>query len=520
MTRRTSSESADSARDASVAAPAGTPGASDPVGRHLGRGTGGGHRALKLTALLMATVLVAAVAFVGVQVLRLQSNVLTMPLNLAEDQESALPVDSSTDPLQILILGSDTRTGNSGEFFGDESDSSGEGNSDVMMLLTLSADREDVTVVSFPRDLLVPLPSCVNPDTGEVSEAFDLGQLNGALDEGGPGCTVAAINNLTGLSVDHFMMAGFNAVKELSSAVGGVEVCVQEPVDDEYSGLSLPAGTSEVEGDQALAFLRTRHSFGDGGDTGRIAAQQAFMASLARKVQAEGTLTNLPKLYTIADVITRNLTVDEGLSQPTELLKIADRMKDVDLGNIAFVTVPTEPWVEDPNRLVLDEEAAAPLFDALREDRGLTEDAPEPSATPDASATPAPTGTPTPESPAVDPAAVPVLVINATTDAGRGAAVQQLLVDAGYTQTAPFASVPAEVSQVVFSAGYDAAAADVAARFGIPESQVFLSEQAAGVQLLVGADLATGTRVALPPLGSDLEGQTADQVTCQATSGL
>ena len=82
----------------------------------------------------------------------------------------------------------------------------------------------------------------------------------------------------------------------------------QDPVEDEYSGLSLPAGTSEVEGDQALAFLRTRHSFGDGGDTGRIAAQQSFMASLARKVLAEGTLTNLPKLYSIADVITRCTT--------------------------------------------------------------------------------------------------------------------------------------------------------------------------------------------------------------------
>ncbi|WP_104179761.1 LCP family protein [Arthrobacter sp. B0490] len=512
MTRRPSTEGADSAPDASGTTPADVPGTTGP-GRHLGRG--GGHRALRLTAIIMASVLVAAIAFVAVQVFRLQSNVLTMPLNLAEDQESALPVDSSTDPLQILILGSDTRTGNSGEFYGDESDSSGEGNSDVMMLLTLSADREDVTVVSFPRDLLVPLPSCVNPETGEVSEAFDLGQLNAALDEGGPGCTVAAINNLTGLSVDHFMMAGFDAVKELSSAVGGVEVCVQQPVDDEFSGLSLPAGTSEVEGDQALAFLRTRHSFGDGGDTGRIAAQQSFMASLARKVRAEGTLTNLPKLYEIADVITRNLTVDEGLSQPTELLKIADRMKDVDLGNIAFVTVPTAPWDQDPNRLVLDEETAAPLFDALREDRGLTEEAPEPSATPSA-----PDASPTPEAPAVDPATVPVLVINATTDTDRAAAVQRLLDAAGYTQNSPLESVPADVSQVVFGTGFDAAAADLAERFGIPGSQVVFSEQAAGLQLLVGADLATSNRVVAPPLGSDLEGQTADQVTCQASSGL
>jgi LCP family protein required for cell wall assembly len=512
MTRRSSREGADSASDAPAATSTGTPGAGEPIGRHLGRG--GGHRGLRLTAILMASVLVAAVAFVAVQVFRLQSNVVTMPLNLADGQESALPVDSSTDPLQILILGTDTRTGNSGEFFGNEEDSSGEGNSDVMMLMTLSADRENVTVVSFPRDLLVPLPSCVNPDTGEASQAMDLGQLNGALGEGGPGCTVAAINNLTGLSVDHFMMADFNAVKELSSTLGGVEVCVDEPVDDEYSGLSLPAGTSEVEGDQALAFLRTRHSFGDGGDTGRIAAQQSFMASMARKVRAEGTLTNLPKLYAIADTVTRNLTVDEGLSQPRELLKIADRMKNVDLGNIAFVTVPTEQWVEDPNRLVLDEDGAAPLFDALREDRGLTEESPAPAA-------PAtPSGPATPEAPALDPAAVPVLVVNATADADRAAEVRQLLADAGYTQSSPFEAAPAETSQILFGTGYDGAAADLAARFGIPGQQVLLSDAVVGIELLVGADLATGTKVAVPPLGSELEGQTAEQVTCQASSGL
>ncbi|MHA7238668.1 LCP family protein [Arthrobacter sp. TMS1-12-1] len=526
MTRRPSSDDARSAGDAPEAIPAGAAGDAGPAGRHLGRGRR--NRGLRTAAMVMAAVLLASVAFVAVQVFRLQSNVTTSPLNLGENGESALPVDSSTDPLQILILGTDTRTGNSGKFFGSEDDSSGEGNSDVMMLLTLSADRENVTVVSFPRDLLVPLPSCVNPETGERSQAMDLGQLNGALGEGGPGCTVAALNNLTDLSIDHFMMADFNAVKELSSTLGGVEVCVEEPVDDEYSGLSLPAGTSEVEGDQALAFLRTRHSFGDGGDTGRIAAQQSFLASMARKVRAEGTLTNLPRLYSIAETITRNLTVDEDLSKPTELLKIADRTKDVDLGNIAFVTVPTEPWAEDPNRLVLDEDAAAPLFDALREDRGLTDGAPEPSTaattgpatTAPATTAPATPAPATPTAPAVDPGAVPVLVVNATENPDRGAEVQELLLAAGYTQATPYASVPAELTQVYFSTGYEDAAADLAARFGVPQSQVSLDESAAGVQLLVGADLATGSKVVVPPLGSGLQGQTADQVTCQASSGL
>lgn len=513
MTRQSSSEGADSAS----AAREGTATGVHPVARHLGRGAG--HRTLKLTAMLMASVLVAAVAFVAVQVFRLQLNVETMPLNLGDDQNT-LPVDSSTDPLQILILGTDTRTGNTGEFLGDEHDSSGDGNSDVMMLLTLSADREDVAVVSFPRDLLVPLPRCQDPEGGPSSDAVDLGQLNGALSEGGPGCTVAAINNLTGLSIDHFMMADFNAVEELSSAIGGVEVCVEEPIDDEYSGLVLPAGTSEVEGDQALAFLRTRHSFGDGGDTGRIAAQQSFMASMARKVRAEGTLTNLPKLYSIADVVTRNLTVNEDLSQPTELLKIADRLKDVDLANIAFVTVPTVPWVENPNRLVLDEEAAAPLFEALREDRGLTEEAPEPTPAPGSAPATPPSATAAPEAPAVDPASVPVLVINATTDADRGDEVAELLTDAGYLQASTLETVPSETSQILFGTGYAGAAAELAALVGVPESQVVFSASAAGVELLVGADFARGDTVVIPPLGSELDGQTADQVTCQASSGL
>jgi LCP family protein required for cell wall assembly len=519
MSRRSSRRRAESAEDSPEAVigetDAGAASAVEhPAGRHLA-GTPR-HRGLKLTAAVLASLLVAGFAFVAVQVLRLQSNVQTAELNLGENQESALPVDSSTDPLQILIIGSDTRTGNSGAFLGDETESSGEGNADVMMLLTLSADRENVTVVSFPRDLLTPLPRCTDPRGGAPSEAVDLGQLNGSLKSGGPGCTVAAINKVTGLSIDHFMMAGFSAVSELSSAVGGVEVCVQEPVDDEYSGLRLPAGTSEVEGDQALAFLRTRHSFGDGGDTGRIAAQQSFLASLARKVRAEGTLTNLPKLYSIADVVTRNLTVDPGLSQPAELLKIADRLKDVDLGQVAFVTVPTEPYVEDPNRLVLDDDAAEPLFEAIREDRGLTEE-PTATAAPTPGSAPAPSA---PSAPAVAPASVPVIVVNGTADPSRAGQVQQLLLDAGYEQAVPQEAPPAAASQIYFGQGFDGAAADLAALLGIPGDQVGFDPTATGLELLVGADFTTGTRIVVPPLGSDLQGQTAEQVTCQASSGL
>ncbi|WAP53153.1 LCP family protein [Arthrobacter sp. ATA002] len=229
--------------------------AQHPGGRHLGR-RGAPHPVLRAVALALSLTLVSGLVFVGVQVVRLQNNLDTKPLNLGSDQESAAPVDANTDPLQILILGTDNREG-------QESN-----NSDVMMLANMSADRSHVTVVSFPRDLLVPLPACTDPETGTTYPAMELAQINGALGNGGPGCTVAAINEVTGLSIDHFMMADFDAVKELSNTLGGVEVCVNQPVEDELSGLSLPAGVSSVQGDQALAFLRTRHGFGNGGDEG------------------------------------------------------------------------------------------------------------------------------------------------------------------------------------------------------------------------------------------------------------
>jgi LCP family protein required for cell wall assembly len=472
-------------------------------------------------------VLLAAAAFAAVQIFRLQSNVETQPLNIGAGQEGELPVDLSKDAVQILVLGSDTRTGNSGAFIGEEDLSSGTGNSDVMMIVNLSADRSNVSVVSLPRDLLVPLPSCKNPETGELSDPMDLGQLNLALGSGGPGCTVAAVNRMTGLTIDHFMMADFNAVKELSEAVGGVEVCVTEPVEDEFSGLSLPAGTSEVKGDQALAFLRTRHAFGDGGDEGRIRAQQSFMASLARKIQAEGTLTNLPRLYSIAETLTKNLTVDEDLSQVTEILKLADRVQKVDLADIAFVTVPTAPWDQDPNRLVLDPEPAEALFEALREDRSLT--APKPGATPSpgGSATPAPGGSATPEQPPAPPAApafdagaVPLLVVNGTDNPDRAAELQKVLRAKGYALANITQSTPAESTQIVYGPGYEEAAAALGTRFGVAEVQLLPSATLNGIELIVGADFVSGTKVDAAALDGGLEGQTAEQATCQAASGL
>ncbi len=486
-----------------------------PAGRHLGAKRR--NAALLYTAITLSIVILAGLAFTAVQLMRLQGNIVTEPLNLNTDQADALPVDLSSDPLQILVLGTDTRTGQDAQYGGEDL-SAGSGNSDVMMLVHLSADRERVSVISFPRDLLVPIPECYDPKTETVHPAQELGQVNGALGSGGPGCTVATINDITGLQIDHFMMADFDAVKELSDTLGGVDVCVNEPVDDPYSGLQLPAGVSNIEGEQALAFLRTRHGFGDGGDAGRIRAQQSFLASMARKIREEGTLGNLPKVYKIAETITKNLTVDEELADIPSLLKIADRLKDVDLSKVKFITAPIKPYELDPNRLVLDEEKAQPLFEALAEDRPIGEKGPTPSAEPSGSPTTTETTEPVDPSLQFDPGAIPLTVTNASGTPGRDEDISDVLIDLGYVQAQPGAAVEeSPTTQIFYGSGYKAVADAVASELGVAGVQVLPSAAVIGVSVEIGQNFTSGDK--LGPQGdldSDFSGQTADQVTCQS----
>ncbi len=485
-----------------------------PAGRHLGSGRK--NAALRYLALTLAVVLLGGFVFVFVQVMRLQGNIVTEPLNLNTDQADALPVDMSRDPLQILVLGTDTRTGQDAQVGGEDL-SAGSGNSDAMMLMHLSADRERVSVISFPRDLLVPIPECFDPKTGTEHPAQELGQVNGALDSGGPGCTVATINDVTGLQIDHFMMADFDAVKELSNTLGGVDVCVNEPVDDSYSGLHLPAGVSSIQGDQALAFLRTRHGFGDGGDAGRIRAQQSFLASMARKIREEGTLGNLPRVYAIAETITKNLTIDEELADINSLLKIADRLKDVDLSKVKFITAPTKPYEPDPNRLVLDDEQADPLFEALAKDRPLGEAKQAPSRKPTQSASSDAMATEEPQL-EFDPATIPLNVTNASGEEGRSREISNVLSETGYVRAqAGSAVAESPATQIFYADGYKVVAEAVAGELGVAAVQVIPSSGVTGVTVEVGKNFTSGDKLkAGGDLDSGLSGQTADQVTCQS----
>lgn len=471
------------------------------------------HLGLKITGGVVALVLVGVLAFAGYWVWRLQSNLHQAPLSAGNSTQDAS--NDATDPLQILIIGTDTRSG-ADAAYGSQADSSGYGNSDVLILMNISADNKVVSMTSFPRDLMVPIPKCHDPQTNKDYPAQAIGQINSAMSEAGPGCAVDTVNQLTGLQIDHFMIADFNAVKDLSNEIGGVQVCVNGPIDDPLSGLKLPAGTSTVQGEMALAFLRSRHGVGDGSDLSRIKSQQEFLGSLARKVKADGTLTDVPKLLSIADTITKNLTVDKGLASPNTMLTIAGRLKAVDLGKVAFVTAPWEPFTGDPNRVQLKQPDAGALFQALRSFRDLT----VPAAAPSSSSPSASSATSAEPSAAATPAYAkaiqPVAVANGSGVSGRAQELAKTLTSSGFTQTVVFAAAPVDATTVYYSAGFEDVAKDVAAQFGLTAIQA--STAVHGVQLYVGSDFSSGEKYT-PKVPDNIVSQTAAQQTCQTAFG-
>lgn len=466
-------------------------------------------RWFKITSAAVAVLLIAVIAFGGYWVWRLQSNISSSALG-AGGVRTEGPVDDSKDRLQILVLGTDTRSGKNGQF-GTTDQSSGYGQSDVMMLLDISADNNHVNVISFPRDLLVDVPACTDNKTGKQYPERQNAMINSAMAEAGIGCAVDTVNKLTGLEVDHFMMADFNAVTELSKAVGGVDVCVSTAVNDPDSGLHLPKGTSQVEGDQALAFLRTRHAFSDGGDLGRIKAQQSFLGSLVRKLKADGTLGNPQKMLGIADTVTKNLTVDNGLASVPALLTIAGRLKNIDPAKVNFITVPNVPAASDPNRLDLDQPAAGNFFAALTKSPDLSPPAPSAAASPAPSTETSKAG--------YDKALQPITVANGTGVTGRSQEIGALLSAGGFTKLARIQADSRPQTMVYYGAGFADVAADVATMFGLPATSVQQVASVQGVQLYAGQDFAAGNKPTLPaPKPNDVVAQTAQDQTCQTTN--
>ncbi|MBT2501062.1 LCP family protein [Curtobacterium sp. ISL-83] len=266
----------------------------------------------------------------------------------------------------ILLIGSDTRVGQTAE----QHDADGARN-DVTMLVHISEDHSQVTIVSFPRDTMVPIPACTDPDTGKSSYPQTKAMFNTSLAEGGPkggvACVVQTVENLTGLSIPYAGLITFDGVIAMSNALGGVTVCIAKPIHD-GTFLNLPAGQVPLKGDQALAFLRTRHGVGDGSDVARISNQQVFLSAMLRQLTSDGALSNPVTLYKFASAATSNMTLSEGLNNTGTLVSLAAAVRNTNTSDMLLVQYPTEQDPENINRLVVSQDAAHSLNVALQDD--------------------------------------------------------------------------------------------------------------------------------------------------------
>ena len=273
-------------------------------------------------------------------------------------------------PLNILVVGSDSREGLVGEeaFQGKGSEFITGQRSDVVILVHLFASDRRTQFVSIPRDTYVDIPAYTDPQTGETSPARQ-DRLNRAFSDGGPALLVSTVQQLTGVRIQHYVQVDFRGFKTLVDQVGGVEVCLSTPQKDFRSGIDLPAGRQKVGGDQALAFVRQRSGLARG-DIDRIRRQQLLLGALVRKVLSAGTLLNPVRLNGVLQAATTSLQVDDTLST-ARLRDLALRLRGQDPGSFVFTTAP----VADLNArrggasvVLLDPAESGRLWDRLRRD--------------------------------------------------------------------------------------------------------------------------------------------------------
>jgi LCP family protein required for cell wall assembly len=365
--------------------------------------SGGGRRRVRKvvlwTAVGLVLVLAAGVASAYGYYHSLRSGMVQHDLGAVLDEEDR--PERLSDAVNILFIGSDGyeegSTAYSQEFEGERSDS--------IMLAHISPDRR-VSVISFPRDSLVQLPECDPYARTEGTPGY-FGMINAAMYHGGPPCVVRTIESLTDIRVDHFVHLSFMSFRDVVDAIGGVRMCIPEPMSDRRSHLDIDAGDQVLDGDQALSFVRARYEIGDGGDIGRIDRQQMFLGALADQVTSSDVLTSPSKLNGILEAVAQHSATDQELTL-NKMLTVAVTLTDVDLSDIEFHTVPWYQAPYDPNRVMWYPEESEELFAAVREGRPLpplpADEAGAPQEPPGASPTPADdTAAEDPERSAEDP---------------------------------------------------------------------------------------------------------------------
>ena len=301
----------------------------------------------------------------------------------SDEQNKATPDSFEGRAVNILVVGTDSRNGASGELgAGDADDVPGLRN-DSTMVIHVSADRSRVQIVSIPRDTLVDIPACKHRD-GTTSEPTTDDMFNNAMVYGanggdepediGPGiaCVRSTVEKLSGMSIDAFMVVDFAGFINMIDALGGIWFNIPEDINDDSAGLYIDAGCWKLSGTHSLAYMRSRKGQGDGSDISRIGRQQQLISAMLRELQAKDYVTDSGALLTFLQAAIQSVNVSPNLgdaSADTNLL--LNVLSKIDRTNIQFVTMPVEEPYWDPNRRIAAEPMARNMWTALKQDKAL-----------------------------------------------------------------------------------------------------------------------------------------------------
>lgn len=341
------------------------------------------------TVVLALSAVVALVLLVTIGVVvRVQSSLSVVTIH---DDDRAVSAPADQDPLTILVVGSDSRA-LEGERHGVDD---GSRRSDALIVVHLARGDARVDAVQIPRDTVLELPAC--PDVGEGSFDGGRGMINGALNHG-LACTVAAVEALSGLHLDHAVELDFDGFVAVVDAIGGLPICLPEPMQDDQAALDLPAGEQVLTGTEALALVRTRHAVGDGSDLARLDNQKRVISALVAHLSGEDLTRRPDRLARLAEAVAEATTVDDGLGSVAALVALGRRFAAVPDSQVSVTTMPWQPAPDDHNRVVPAPEAAD-AFARLGQDRPVRTGSPDDASPRDPSTPSTPAQPPTPSDP-------------------------------------------------------------------------------------------------------------------------